>query len=138
MVNSEYGGIWLLELTNSKLTSQADSSVSSMNEMGMATTNITFLLAKKVDVGKKSLKERKQQTIQGTNSDFWNCEEERTVWKPELGKEKIKRGPDKQKARHNKLWGTGGGEKKHIIYWDRLDKQNLPDRIKNSTVSRLQ
>ena len=137
MVNSESGGIWLLELTNSKLTSQLDSSVSSMNEKGMATTNITFLLARKFDVGKMNQKERKQQIILGTNSDFWTCEEERTVWKPGLGKEKNKRVPDKQKVRHNKSWGTGGWREKHIMYWDRLDKQNLPDHIKNPTV-RLQ
>ena len=74
----------------------------------MVTTNITFLLARKFDVGKMNQEGRNQQTIQGTNSDFWNCEEERTVWKPGLGKEKIKRGPDKQKLRHNKSWETGG------------------------------
>ena len=68
MVNSEYGGIWLLELTNSKLTSQTDSSVSSMNEKGMATTNITFLLARKFDVGKMNQKESSRSSREPTRT----------------------------------------------------------------------
>ena len=90
MVNSEYGGIWLLELTNSKLTSQTDSSVSSMNEKGMATTNITFLLARKFDVEKMNRKERKKQIILGTNSDFGLVREKEQYGNLDWAKEKLK------------------------------------------------
>jgi len=108
MVNSESGGIWLLELTNSKLTSQLDSPGSFTNEKGMVTTNITFLLARKFDMGKTNHKARHQQTILGTNSDFWSRGEKRTVWKPGLDKENKKKGIYRQKVGYNKSWGSGG------------------------------
>ena len=99
MVNSESGGIWLLEQTNSKLTSQIDSSVSLENGQGMVTTNITFLLARKFDMGKTNHKARHQQTILGTNSDFWSRGEKRTVWKPGLDRRNIRKVLYRQKNR---------------------------------------
>ena len=47
VVNSEFGRIWLLDLTISKLTGQVDSSVSIINETDVVSANITFLLARK-------------------------------------------------------------------------------------------
>ena len=108
MVNSESGGIWFLELTTSKLTSQIDSSVSCTNEKGMVTINITFLLARKLDVGKMNREGKDRHTIQGTYSDFWTCVGKRTVWKPGLGERKIKIVEERKKVSHNDLWETGG------------------------------
>ena len=72
VVNSEFGRIWLLDLTISKLTSQLDSSVSIINEKDVVSPNITLLLARKFDLDETNQKTQNQQTIRETISDFWD------------------------------------------------------------------
>ena len=84
VVNSEFGRIWLLDLTISKLTSQLDSSVSIKNVKEGVSTNITFLLARKFDSEGINQKTQNQQTIRETISDFWDSGVKRTLWKPGL------------------------------------------------------